>query len=85
LAFNITKEFAMSKHMSDSCEQRAREDALRYQAIGTITLSAQDADSHARRIYGDDVLSFKLWYCLAEHRPLGSMMRARIKGDQASN
>jgi hypothetical protein len=61
LAFNTTKEFAMSKHTSDPCAQQPREDASPYQAIRTIKLLAQDADSHARRIYGDDVLSFKLW------------------------
>lgn len=61
------------------------EDASPHQAIGKITLLAQDAYSPARRIYGDDVLSFTPWHCLPEHRPLGSIMRVRIKAYEASS
>lgn len=61
------------------------EHASPHQAIGKITLLAQDAYSPARRIYGDDVLSFNPWHCLPEHRPLGSIMRVRIKAYEASS
>jgi hypothetical protein len=54
------------------------------QRIAKITFPAQDAYSPARRVYADDVLSFNPWHALAEHRPLGSIMRVRIKAYEAS-
>ena len=45
--------------------------------IATLTIEAQDAASPARRIFGDDVLSFNPWNGVAAHRPLGSIMRVR--------
>ncbi len=49
-----------------------------YQPIGKIVIPPQDAYSPARRVYGDDVLSFNPWHCLREHQPLGSIQRVRI-------
>jgi hypothetical protein len=46
---------------------------------------AQDAYSPARRVYGDDVLSFNPWHCIEEHRPLGSIMHVRIKAYEKSS
>jgi hypothetical protein len=48
-----------------------------HQPIAKLVLPAQAAYSDARRIYGDDVLSFSPWRGLAAHRPLGSIMRIR--------
>ena len=45
--------------------------------IATLTIEPQDAASPARRIYGDDVLSFNPWNGVEAHRPLGSIMRVR--------
>jgi hypothetical protein len=45
--------------------------------IGRISLPAQVANSEARTRYVDNVLSFDPWRCLADHRPLGSIMRLR--------
>jgi hypothetical protein len=56
-----------------------------YQPIARLTLPAQDADSAARRVYADDVLSFSPWHGLAEHRPLGSIMRVRREAYEASS
>ena len=50
------------------------------QPVARITLPPQDAYSPARRVYVDDVLSFSPAHGLADHRPLGSIMRARLKG-----
>lgn len=55
-----------------------------HQPIAKITFPAQDAYSAARRAYVDDVLSFNPWHALADHRPLGSIMRVRIKAYEAS-
>lgn len=60
------------------------EDNSPHQAIARITFLQQDAYSPARRVFGDDVLSFNPWHCIPEHRPLGSIMRVRIKAYEAS-
>ncbi len=49
------------------------------QPVGKITLPPQEAYSPARRVYADDALSFTAWRCLEAHRPLGSIMRLRLK------
>ncbi|MEK9278043.1 catalase family protein [Bradyrhizobium sp. ISRA442] len=53
------------------------EDVSPPQALGKIALPRQAADSPARRLYANEVLSFDPWRCLAAHRPLGSIMRLR--------
>jgi Catalase len=60
------------------------EDESPYLPIAKITLPGQEAYSPARRVYGDDILSFNPWHCIEEHRPLGSIMRARIKAYEES-
>ncbi|CAO4132479.1 catalase family protein [Methylorubrum extorquens] len=54
-----------------------------YLSVARLVLPAQDAFSEARRNYADDVLSFRPAHSLAAHRPLGSLMRARLKTYQA--
>jgi hypothetical protein len=49
-----------------------------YLKVATIRLPAQDAYSDARRRYFDDVMTFRPAHSLAAHRPLGSVMRARL-------
>lgn len=56
-----------------------------YQPVAKLTIAAQEAYSPARRVFADDVLSFNPWHCIDEHRPLGSIMRARIKAYEASS
>ena len=50
-----------------------------YQTVARLTLPRQEAYSDARRVYGDDRLSFSPAHSLAAHRPLGSIMRARLR------
>jgi hypothetical protein len=47
--------------------------------LGTLTLPRQDPESPTGREIGDLVenLSFDPWHSIADHRPLGAMMRAR--------
>ena len=59
------------------------EEASPYRTVARLMLPAQDAMSEARRPCADDVLSFRPAHSLAEHRPLGSLMRARLKTCQA--
>jgi hypothetical protein len=55
------------------------------QPLARITLPPQQADSRARRLYGDEILSFDPWRCLAAHQPLGSLMRLRREAYRASS
>jgi len=50
-----------------------------YRTVATLRLPAQDAYSDARRRYFDDVMTFRPAHALAVHRPLGSVMRARLQ------
>lgn len=53
--------------------------------IGKITFPPQDAYSAPRRAFADEVLSFNPWHCIEAHRPLGSIMRSRIRAYEASS
>ena len=55
-----------------------------YVTVAQVTARAQDAYSDVRRVWADEELSFNPWHCLAAHRPLGNVMRARFKAYQAS-
>ena len=59
------------------------EDESLYVAVARLALPAQDACSPARQAYFDDVLAFRPAHSLAAHRPLGSIMRARLATYQA--
>ena len=47
--------------------------------IATTRLPAQAACSAARRTYHDELMTFSPAHALAAHRPLGSVMRARLQ------
>ena len=50
-----------------------------YVTVATIRLPAQDCYSPARQRYFDEVMTFRPAHSLAAHRPLGSVMRARLQ------
>ncbi len=50
-----------------------------YRTVATIRLPRQPAYSTARQQYFDDVMTFRPAHTLALHRPLGSVMRARLQ------
>ena len=50
-----------------------------YQLVGRMFFSAQDANSDARRAWMDEALSFCPAHALEAHRPLGGIMRARMR------
>ncbi len=50
-----------------------------YCTIATITLPRQDAYTTARQRYFDEVMTFRPAHALVAHRPLGSVMRARLR------
>ncbi len=59
------------------------EDRSPYMPVAVIAVSPQEAYSPARQTYFDEVLSFQPAHALAAHRPLGSVMRARLQTYQA--
>lgn len=54
-------------------------DISSYQTVGAIMIPAQDAYSEKRVEYFDEVMTFRPAHSLAAHRPLGSVMRARLQ------
>jgi len=67
----------------EDASKRWDETASSYRTVARLVLPAQDSRSEARTRYVDDVLSFRPAHSLAAHRPLGSLMRARLKTYQA--
>jgi hypothetical protein len=53
-----------------------------FRKVATLTIPSQLFDTAERREFGDN-LSFNPWRCLAEHRPLGGISRARRQVYQA--
>ena len=58
-------------------------DISAYRTIASIRLPSQAAYSPERVRYFDDVMTFRPAHSLAAHRPLGSVMRARLQVYQA--
>jgi hypothetical protein len=61
------------------------EDLSPYVPVARIVAGPQNAYSAERRVYVDEKLSFNPWHCLAAHRPLGNIMRARFHAYKASS
>lgn len=60
------------------------EDLSPYVPVARIVARPQNAYGAQRRVYVDEKLSFNPWHCLAAHRPLGNIMRARFQAYKAS-
>jgi catalase len=50
-----------------------------WQTVARITVKAQDTYSDERQRFVDEQISFTPWHALAAHRPLGGVMRSRLK------
>lgn len=50
-----------------------------YRTVATVRIPVQEAYSPARVRYFDEVMTFRPAHSLAAHRPLGSVMRARLQ------
>ena len=50
-----------------------------WRTVAHMTVEAQDSYSDARQLFVDERLSFSPWHALEAHRPLGSIMRSRLK------
>lgn len=60
------------------------EDSSPYVTVAMITVRAQPSWDDARQRLIDDSLSFSPWHGIDAHRPLGSVMRARLRSYQMS-
>lgn len=60
------------------------EDLSPHQPVARLIFPSQATDSSARRVFGDDQLSFTPWRAMTAHRPLGSIMRVRKPVYEAS-
>ena len=55
------------------------EEESSYLSVARLVLPRQEAYSPARQAFFDDVLAFRPAHSLEAHRPLGSVMRARLR------
>ena len=55
------------------------EKASPWQVVGRLTVKPQDSYSDARQTFVDERVGFTPWQSLAEHRPLGGIMRSRLR------
>lgn len=55
------------------------EKASPFITVATLTAAPQESYSDARRVFVDEKMSFSPWHSLAVHRPLGNIMRSRLK------
>ncbi|MCY0389817.1 catalase family protein [Robbsia sp. Bb-Pol-6] len=84
-------EFELRVQLCIDSEKMPIEDASKewpeadspYVAVARLILPAQNSHSEARAAYFNDALSFRPAHSLLAHRPLGSVMRARLKTYQA--
>jgi catalase len=50
-----------------------------WREIARITVAPQESYSDARQTFVDERIGFTPWHALARHRPLGGIMRSRLK------
>jgi hypothetical protein len=51
-----------------------------YRPVATVTFPPQESFGPARRVFAEDVMSWRPWFGLAAFRPLGSINRVRREG-----
>ncbi len=69
----------LEKMPVEDASVRWPEEESSYLSVARLVLPRQEAYSPARQAYFDDVLAFRPAHSLEAHRPLGSLMRARLK------
>ena len=80
-------EFEMRVQLCVDLEAMPVEDASKpwsetlspYVAVARVVVPPQDAYSPARQAFMDDVMAFRPSHTMRAHRPLGSLMRARMR------
>ena len=68
------KDFPIEAAGKESPEEKSP-----WQTVGRLTVVPQGSYSDARQLFVDERLSFSPWHALEAHRPLGGIMRSRLK------
>ena len=63
----------------EAADKKWPEDKSAWQTVARLTVAPQDSYSDARQLFVDERLSFSPWHALEAHRPLGGIMRSRLK------
>lgn len=63
----------------EAADKEWPEEKSPWQTVARITVAPQDSYSDARQLFVDERLSFSPWHALEAHRPLGGIMRSRLK------
>ena len=63
----------------EAADKEWPEDKSPWQTVARITVLPQHSYSDARQLFVDERLSFNPWHALEAHRPLGGIMRSRLK------
>ena len=63
----------------EAADKKWPEDQSPWQTVARLTVGPQDSYSDARQLFVDEKLSFSPWHALEAHRPLGGIMRSRLK------
>lgn len=75
-AFGIQRQTDPQRMPVENAATRWDETASPFEAVATLRILAQHFDTPERNRQGED-MRFSPWHCLAAHRPLGSINRAR--------
>jgi hypothetical protein len=74
--FGIQRQTDPQRMPVENAATRWDETASPFEAVATLRILAQNFDTPERNRQGED-MRFSPWHCLAAHRPLGSINRAR--------
>lgn len=74
--FGIQRQTDSRSMPVENAAKRWDEAASPFEAVATLRILAQNFDTSQRNQQGED-MRFSPWHCLALHRPLGSINRAR--------
>jgi Dyp-type peroxidase family len=74
--FMVQVRADVSPHEIEDARRAWPERAYPVRKVARVEVLEQDFDTPARQVFGEN-LSFNPWRCLAEHRPLGGISRAR--------
>jgi catalase len=79
--WNIQAQLGLDSELTpiEDASKQWPEDKSPYQTVATLKIDPQDSYSDARQVFVDEQLSFSPWHALEFHRPLGGIMRARLK------
>ncbi len=82
LALALEDPFTEEKNKDfpiEKADKKWPEEKSPWQVVARLAVTPQDTYSDARQLFVDEQLSFNPWHALEAHRPLGGVMRARLK------